>query len=429
MTNEINDTLAYIHSVSNYFCKPGLDRIKTLCDLLGNPQDKLKFIHVAGTNGKGSFCSMLSSVLTKSGYKTGLYTSPYIIKFNERISIDSVMISDEALTRITNKIKKIVDKVADKPTEFEMITAIAFQYFYENNCDFVVLECGLGGRYDATNIIKTSILSVITGISIDHTNFLGNTVKEIAFEKAGIIKRNVPCLWCGNDNDAYEVIANEASKNNANLFIPDYKKLNVTSCTLEGTNFDYKNYKNLHIRLLGLYQPYNAANVIEAIEILKKQSVDICNANIIYGLETTVWHARFEVLCNRPFVIFDGGHNPEGIEAAVLSAKKYFENQRFYVITGVMKDKNYSFIADKIGEIAKKVICISPNNVRALNADEYSKVFIDKKIPSVSYDNISEAFNDAYAAAISDMCPILCVGSLYMYGEILECINSVKSEK
>ena len=188
------------------FCNPGLDRVKTLCKALGDPQDSLKFIHVAGTNGKGSFCAMTDSVLRAQGYRVGLFTSPYIMEFGERMRVDGENISDDELCSLVERVKPIADAMEDKPTEFELITALAFLYFAEKRCDYVVLECGLGGRLDATNVVKTSILSVITGIALDHTAILGDTHEKIAAEKAGIIKKGVPALWCGAHDGAERVI-------------------------------------------------------------------------------------------------------------------------------------------------------------------------------------------------------------------------------
>lgn len=420
---DYKNTIDYIHSVSNYFCKPGLERIRVLCEKLGNPQDKLKFIHVAGTNGKGSFCAMLSNILKSSGYKTGLYTSPYIIKFNERISINGEMISDNDLVTITTYVKNFVEDMEDKPTEFEIITAIAFEYFYRNKCDYVVLECGLGGKFDATNIISTSVLSVITGVSIDHTNFLGNSINEIAGEKAGIIKSNVSCLWCGESKIAREIIESAAKKNNSPFYVSHKEGLKIKSSNLDGTIFDYNEYTDLYIKLLGEFQPYNAANVISATEILKNIGIVITEKNIRDGLINTVWRARFELISDKPVFIFDGGHNEEGIEAAVHSVKRYFSDKKLCVITGVMKDKDYTFIAKKIAEISEKVFCVTPDNPRALTATAFSKVFDTYNINSEAYENINDAVFDAINTAKNKNLPILAVGSLYMYNEIIESLS------
>ena len=314
-----NEALEYIHSINWTFCKPGLERIKTLLDKLNNPQNSLKFVHVAGTNGKGSFCKMLETALTLSGYKTGLFTSPYIKTFNERIQISGKNISDDDLAQITQFIKPIADQMEDKPTEFELITAIGLEYFKRQNCDIVVLEAGMGGRLDSTNIISTPVLSVITGIALDHTQFLGDTVEKIAQEKAGIIKENVPVLFGGKDLSAKTVIEKTAKEKSAPFKNVDYSNLSIKEMLLTGSIFDYKEYKNMHISLLGAYQPENACVVIEAVEILNKQGFNIPIKALKEAFKNAYWPARFEILNSSPLVIFDGAHNPQGIETSVNS--------------------------------------------------------------------------------------------------------------
>ncbi|MBE6729894.1 MAG: bifunctional folylpolyglutamate synthase/dihydrofolate synthase [Ruminococcaceae bacterium] len=417
-----DEALLYIHSVSNFFCKPGLERIKELCSMMGNPHEKLKFVHVAGTNGKGSFCAMLASILKESGYIVGLYTSPYILKFNERIAINGVMIDDNSLARLTENVKQFADRMTDKPTEFELITAIAFKYFAEKNCDIVVLECGLGGRYDATNIINSTILSVITGVSIDHTNFLGNTIKEIAGEKAGIIKKNTPCLYCSKNSEADEVITNYAVLNNSQLFTVDDNP-EVIKFDFDGTVFNYKNYKNLFIKLLGSYQPINAINVINAVEILMDSGYTIGDKAIKDGLKNTVWHARFEKLLTNPLFIADGAHNPQGIDAAVDTVKKYFGDKKVTIITGVMRDKDYCYIAKKLTEISDDIICVTPSNPRALPAKKYSEIFLKSGVKCKATENINEAVKAAIVDSIKTNRPIISLGSLYMYGEITAAVE------
>ena len=424
-----NEAIEYIHSVSNFFCKPGLERIEKLCEMLGNPQNKLKFIHVAGTNGKGSFCAMLSSILSTSGYKTGLYTSPYITRFNERIMIDGNMISDNDLADLTTYVKQFAEKLYDKPTEFEIITAIAFEYFYRCGCDYVVLECGLGGRFDATNIVSTSILSIITGISVDHTNFLGNTISEIAKEKAGIIKSKVPCLWCGDDKTALSVIENCAKTLCAPLFYPYKEKLNVISYTLNGTYFDYDEYKNMFVNLLGTFQPFNAINVISATKILNSLGISISEDNIRKGLERVIWHARFEILCHNPLFIYDGGHNYEGAAAAVNSIKHYFGNKKVIVINGIMKDKDYDLITKIISEIAEKVFCITPNNPRALSSHKLCDIYQNSGVEAERFESIDKAVESAISLSLKKSIPIICLGSLYMYQDVRDSIFKYSEKK
>lgn len=419
------ETLEYIHSINWQFCKPGLERIEKLCNGLDNPQNKLKFIHVAGTNGKGSFCSMLSSVLKESGYKVGLYTSPYITKFNERMAINNKPISNTELVRVTEKVKEIADKMEDKPTEFELVTAIAFEYFYQNKCDYVVLECGLGGRLDSTNIIKTSILSVITGISFDHTSILGNTIKEIAYEKAGIIKENVPVLWCGENNEAKNVICEVSKNRHAKVYFPDHDEIIIKRATLDKTFFDYKNFRNVKIKLLGKYQPINCANVLEAVTILAEMGISFEYPSVIDGLSKAEWHARFEKLQVNPLVIFDGAHNPEGVDASVDSIRSYFGTSKVYVLTGVMADKDYSYMAKKISSVASQVYTITPDNPRALSAKEYSEVYNALGIPAKPFENIKSAIECAIFEAKRDGKALFCLGSLYMYNEVARILESL----
>ncbi len=419
-----NEALEYIHSVSNFFCKPGLERISALCEMMGNPQNNLKFVHVAGTNGKGSFCSMLSSVLTEAGYNTGLYTSPYIVDFNERIAINGKMIADDELSELTAYVKGFADSMTDKPTEFELITAIAFEYFSRKKCDIVVLECGLGGRYDATNVVKNSVLSVITGISIDHTAFLGNTVAEIAGEKAGIIKKGVPCLWCGNNAEAFEVIKDNCEKQSSILYTVDHSKLDIKMCDLNKTVFDFDGLFDISISLLGTYQPINASNVISAVRLLNKSGYKISENHLRNGLVKTAWRARFELICSHPVVIADGAHNPEGIENAVLSIKKYFGEQKVNIITGVMKDKDYEYIAETLARVAGHIYCITPDNPRALSACEYRDVFSKKGVSASVCGSVSEAVFNSMCNGINQGVPTVALGSLYMYSEVVDAVKS-----
>ena len=414
--------IEYIHSVNWQFCKPGLDRIEKLCECLGNPQDSLKFIHVAGTNGKGSFSSMLDCVLRRAGYKVGLFTSPYILEFNERMRVDGKNISGDDLATIVEYVKEYADKMQDKPTEFELITAIGFEFFKRQNCDVVILECGMGGRLDSTNIVNHVLLSTITGISLDHTAFLGDTVEKIALEKAGIIKENTPVLFCGDHDGARDIIYSVAKEKGSKLYTPT-RDVKIKERSLEATVFDCGELENISIRLLGSYQPKNARNVITACDILKDLGMNISDENIRDGLFDAVWHARFEVIGENPTFIFDGGHNPEGVSAAVESIKEYLLDEKVCVVTGVMADKDYEFIADRISEIACKVYTVTPNNPRALNAKEYAEVYRKRGIEAEGYESLDVAVYDALAYAKENGKTVLSLGSLYMYCEVIEAIG------
>jgi len=415
-----SEALKYIHSINWTFTKPGLERIRELCEKLGNPQKELKFVHVAGTNGKGSFCAMLDSILRAAGYKTGLFTSPYIKEFGERMRFLGENISECDLSEITEYVKPIADAMEDKPTEFELITAIGFEFFKRKKCDIVILEAGMGGRLDSTNIIDTSILSVITGIALDHTAYLGDTVEKIASEKAGIIKKGGKVLYGGYDESAAAVISARAEELSASYKRVDRSTLEVVSSSLSGTVFNYCGRESLELSLLGLYQPKNAASVLDAVDILKENGFDIPEEAIRKGLRDTRWHARFEVISTKPTVLFDGAHNPEGIETAVESIKHYFGDKRVCVLTGVMKDKDYNYIAGKLSEIADSAAVITPDNPRALDAKEYAIVLTQKGIEATAYGSVPEALAAGKSLAKKKNTALICLGSLYMYKEVAE---------
>ena len=416
--------LDYIHSVNTTFCKPGTDRIRALCGALGNPQDKLRFVHVAGTNGKGSFCAMLTSILTAAGYRTGRFTSPYVKSFCERIAIGDASISEDALTALVERVRPVVDTMQDKPTEFELITALGFLYFAEQGCDLVVLECGLGGRLDATNVIQTPILSVITGIALDHTAYLGDTTAAIAREKAGILRRGVPLLGCGEDPDADRVIRAEAERIGAPLFTVEATALRIVSWDLSGTVLDYKQYHRLHLPLLGTYQPKNASRVLSAVELLQSRGFSIPEDAVRRGLALTVWHARFELLSRNPIILADGGHNPEGVHAAVESVRTYFGDKRVLILSGLMADKEYKTMANLISEIAAEVFCVTPANPRSLPADDYAEEYRKRGIAATPYASVKDAVAAAVTRARQTNTPLISLGSLYLYGEFCDALEA-----
>ena len=418
-----DEALDFIHSVSWKGSKPGLERTAELLGKINNPQNKLKFIHVAGTNGKGSFCSMLESILRSAGYRVGLYTSPFVERFNERMKVNGADIDDETLASITGYVKPFAESMRDSPTEFELITAIALEYFKRENCDYVVFECGMGGRLDSTNVIETPVLSVITGISLDHTAYLGDTVGKIAAEKAGIIKKGIPCLWCGNDSEAYRVISKRASELGSELYTVGRDELTVKKEDLDGTCFDYGRYKDLKIPLLGTYQVTNALNVISAVEILRGRGIEISDFALYGGLSEAKWKARFEIICRDPIVIFDGGHNPEGVDSAVESVRKYFGGDKLNVVTGVLADKDYGYIAKKISEIAERVYCLTPGNPRALSATDYAAVFNGLGVSAQGYDGIGAAVYAAMSDAAERKKNVICIGSLYIYADVKKAVK------
>lgn len=422
------ETLEYIHSVCWKGSRPGLERTRELLGMMGNPQDNVKFIHVAGTNGKGSVCSMLSSILKKAGYKTGLYTSPYVRYFNERMMINGEMISNEELSEITEYVKQFADKMSDLPTEFELITAIAFEYFSRNKCDIVVLEVGMGGRLDSTNIVKTTLLSVITGIALDHTAFLGNTLGEIATEKAGIIKRNIPVVFGGKSLEAYEAISKKAEEMNSTLYTANDAELKVIDHSLRGITVDSAVYKNLFVSLVGDYQPSNIATVLKCLSVLRGSGMTITEDMVREGMASVYWPARFEIINEDPLMIYDGAHNPEGLRACVDSVKRFFKDKKVNIISGVMADKDVGSMLPVIGEIADEVFTVVPNNPRSMDSKVYAQYFIDYGINAYPFESIEEGVRAALESSAKKGCPLVSLGTLYMYGDVRDALDNIKNK-
>ena len=426
--------LDYIHSTCWKGSRPGLERTIELADRLGRPQDSLKFIHIAGTNGKGSTSAMLASILQRAGYKVGLYTSPFILRFNERMRINGVDIPDGELAEITEFVKPHAEAMTDTPTEFELITAIALVYFARNACDYVVFEVGMGGRLDSTNIIdpKTVMASVITGIAMDHTAFLGDTPEKIAAEKAGVIKKGSVVIYGGNHPPVGEtastasdhgalcgrIIRQKAEEVGAAYLEANHAGLSNVESSLFGTRFDFCERKDLFIPLAGLYQPYNASTVLSTVDLLRIRGLHISETAIREGLASVKWPARFEVLSKSPLVIADGGHNPEGIDAAIASVKAYFKEERILLLTGVMADKDYTHMVSRMAEVADRAFCVRPANDRALDPAAYAENFRKMGIPAEGYATVAEGVKAAMGVAEREGKALLCLGSLYMYGEV-----------
>lgn len=415
-----DEAIEYIHSTTWLGSRPGLSRIRKLCALLGDPQNKLKFIHIAGTNGKGSTTAMLSSILTEAGYKVGTFTSPYVFRFNERMAVNGSPIDDSELADIIEYIRPFADSMDDSPTEFELITAVGFEFFLRKGCDIVILEAGLGGRLDSTNIIPSSLLSVITGIALDHTEILGDTTEKIATEKAGIIKKGCPVLLGSCDKGATDVIFSKAKEMSSPAYTVDYGRLGDLSMSLKGSDFCFKGFdERISIQLTGAYQPLNAAAAITAAEML---GVD--KKHIVSGINKAKWPARFEVLSNEPVVIFDGSHNPQGITATVDTVKELFPG-KINILTGVMADKDYSVMAKAISEISDKVFCTVPNNPRALSADEYAECCRSFGCNAYSISSVDMAVKTAYEDSKNRKIPLLVLGSLYLYAEFRDTFDKI----
>jgi dihydrofolate synthase/folylpolyglutamate synthase len=333
-------------------------------------------------------------------------------------------IPDTTLARITERVKPIADKMTDKPTEFELITAIAFEYFYEEGCDVVVLECGMGGRLDSTNVIRDPLLSVITGIALDHTAFLGDTVEKIAAEKAGIIKDGSPLLFGGEDASSEAVIKEKCKELGSSFYKTDYSALSVKEASLSGCTLDFEEFRDIKIKLLGLYQPRNTASVLSAVKILRNRGLGISDKAVYSGLLRSKWRARFEIIKEDPTVIFDGAHNPEGISAAVESIKHYFGDKKVVVFTGVLRDKDYDYIAGRLSEIADAAFTITPDNKRALSAEEYAENLKAYGVKATACDSVGEALREGERCAKERDTALCCLGSLYTYVEVISALDN-----
>jgi len=427
------EAMAYIHSVNWLGSRPGLERISVLCEKLGHPEENLRFIHVGGTNGKGSFCCMLQSVLTAAGYKTGLFTSPYIERFNERMQIDGEDISDRELADLTETVKAAADTMADPPTEFELITALSFLYFRNHHCDIVVLEVGLGGRLDSTNIIPAPVLAVITGIDYDHTALLGDTTAKIAGEKAGIIKPHCPVLFGEGDPEAEQVIRDKTESVCGDGFYrrTDYSKIHTVQLSLAGSVFSYGEYKNLTVPLLGLYQLRNAANVLTAIDILRQPGIGmhISETAVRVGLEKAYWPARFEKLSGDPLVFYDGAHNPQGIRGACANIRQYlsplYPDGRIVLCMGVLRDKDFGTMIGELASLTEAVFTVTPDNPRALTATETAAEFTRQGVPATAGETLADGVEKAVRYAKITGRPLVILGSLYMYGDVKKAMQSL----
>ena len=413
--------LEYLHGTLKFGSIFGLDRITKLLDIMGNPHKKLKFIHIAGTNGKGSTTAFISNILIESGYRTGMFTSPYIQRFTERIKINNTEISNielaELISQIRDSITQMTSEGFEHPTEFEIITAAAMEYFYRKNCDFVVLEVGLGGIVDSTNVIDMPEASVITTISMDHMDRLGETLGEIASHKAGIIKQNGMVVLYPQEQEAEKVIERVSKEKNARIHKVDFSTISEKSFSLEGQIFDYKDYRNIKIGLLGQHQMKNAAVAIDTCEILCNKGFAISHRNILDGLENTTWPGRLEIINKNPLIMIDGAHNLEGGQALNAALDKYFTQKKKIFMVGFLRDKDFNGIMDMLSSKADTIITVTPNNERAVPSAELAGIL--KSFSNHVIDGLSIENGLKIAVDLADRESVICAfGSLYMIGEI-----------
>lgn len=421
------EALDFIEKITGLGIVPGLDSIKELCRELGNPQDALKFIHIAGTNGKGSTLAFISTILQAAGYRVGRYVSPTIFEYRERIQVDGKMISKVALGELMEQVKvaceRMVARGLSQPTPFEVETALAFLYFQKKKCDIVVLETGMGGLYDATNLITTTQVAVITSVGMDHMQFLGDTVEKIAGQKAGIIKNECYVICMKQDEAVMQVVDQAANEKQAMLVVADAEEAAKVRYGVEKQQFDYAGMKNLTIALAGKHQIANAVVAIEAVRALGQKGFAVSEQAIREGLLATRWPGRFTVVSKKPLFIVDGAHNEDAAQKLADSIEFYFTNRRIIYIMGILKDKEYDKVISLTHKYADQIITVTPpNNPRAMHAYDLAKEIAKVHTAVTAVDSLEEAVEMSSLLAGKDDV-IIAFGSLSYLGRLMDILG------
>ena len=415
------EAIAYIEDYTWSTSRLGLERTRELLKKLGDPQKRLRFVHVAGSNGKGSTCAMLDSILRRSGFRTGLYTSPYIQDFCERMKIDGENIPGDTLAEITEQVRFFADQMEDHPSQFELVTAIAMQYFLQEKCDIVVLEVGMGGALDSTNVIDAPEVAVITNIGLEHTEYLGDTIEKIAETKGGIIKEGCKTVCYESNPDALDVFRRICGERGADFILAAAEDLQPRSHDLTGQEFFWKG-DCYHLSLLGEHQVRNAGVVLQTTEALREKGWQIPEEAVREGLAKTGWPARFEVLSRNPLFVLDGGHNPQCAEALARNVRDYLPDTKLCILTGVLRDKDYPQMMEEISPFADSFVCVTPESPRALSAGELCTLLTDRGKNAAACDTIEEGIQKALESGK----PVLAFGSLYMAGAARTAFPHVK---
>ncbi|MCR5828920.1 MAG: bifunctional folylpolyglutamate synthase/dihydrofolate synthase [Lachnospiraceae bacterium] len=428
MIRNYDEAVAYISETSWKDKKKGLERIGKLCALLGNPQDGLSCIHIAGTNGKGSTAAILDSVCRSAGLTCGLFTSPHLEKYNERIRVNGVDIGDDEFVSIASTIEEAAQKMEDAPTVFEKLTVMGFIYFAQKNCDVVILETGMGGEFDSTNIIENPIMTVITNIGLDHTAELGDTLDKIALTKAGIVKKGVPCVSIEQSDEVMNVIRTIcmfidspcvfAKKSDVRVISSDFNGIRIMTSSLS---------EPVTVSLCGEYQISNIALALSVIRLLMVTGkLPIDESDVLEGLRNVSWAARFEIMKRNPYLIVDGAHNPHGMRGLVDSLKKLFLTKQISYITAINKDKDVDGILDILSENALRVYTVKVDP-RGAEAEELAEKIKSRGINAIPCESVKMALENAFSHSdLNDI--VCCAGSLYLSGDVRKLIkeNGVK---
>lgn len=442
------DPIAYINTPHWQASRLGLERIRELLERLGRPQDRLKFVHVAGTNGKGSICAYLASILSAAGHRTGMFTSPYIERFEERIRVDGAMISPDELRDVTLAVREhaeaMAEETGDHPTEFELMTAVALEHFARCGCDIVVLEVGLGGRLDSTNVIDAPEACVIARIGLDHTALLGNTLAAIAGEKAGIIKEGSAVVSWPQEPEAMAVIEHAAAEHGCELRVPDFAQLEEGAIRWEDgaspfRSFSYKEWADLRTGILGSYQPQNATVALEVVDVLRGRGWRIPDEAVRAGVAQTRWPGRFEIVEGGSSpdgfaIVVDGGHNPQGARALADSLAEVFPGCKPVFVIGVLEDKDYPRMLEDALPLGSAFVCVTPDNPRALPAHKLARAirWTGQDLLGCSAcvnPVVARDFEDAIRRAreLADPDGLICAfGSLYSVAALKEAVRATR---
>lgn len=438
--NEIKGQ-TYLQGVNQYTIKLGLETIHKLLEILGSPQTELKCIHITGTNGKGSTLAFVNHMLMAAGYKVGLYTSPALERFNERLQVSGKPIDETELSEVTEVVKRAAQEMVqqgfNEPTEFELVTAMAFVYFKRQKVDVVLLEVGMGGRLDATNVLDHALVSVITPIALDHTDFLGDTLAKIAYEKAGIIKRGTRVVIHPQEDEAMAVIERVCEETEVPLFIAPADQIEIISQTAEGTIFKLGG-QSYEIAMLGAHQTRNAAVALSVIEAINASSAFFIGSEAIRkGLKTAQWHGRLEIMSHEPLVLIDGAHNLHGAKGLAETLRNLFSTKKIIAILGILGDKDVSGVLAELMPFVDVVICTEPDNPRKMDGEKLVKMVSEYGVVTYLERDLEKAFDLALELESSALSTtgakrndpmILGFGSLYLIGQLRGIIlKAVKS--
>ncbi|WP_296627216.1 folylpolyglutamate synthase/dihydrofolate synthase family protein [uncultured Negativibacillus sp.] len=415
---DYRQAVEFVESSSIVRERYGLEKLQQALHLLGDPHHHTEFVHIAGTNGKGSTAAMTASVLQTAGYRTGLYTSPHLMRYNERMHIDGVPISDEDFVEAASQVQRVCEQLGGVPIVFEVLTLMALWYFAQQHCDIVVLEVGIGGLLDSTNVIPSPKVAIITQLGMDHTETLGNTLEEIAAQKGGIVKEGTPTVMALQEPSAVAVVQQICDKYHAPLALADPERLRVLDASVAGQTLEDREYGKLMLPLAGAHQRKNAANVLEAVAMLRTQGYRISDDDVREGIAKTVWPARFERLSTAPDFILDGGHNPQCLHAATAALREYYPGQKVVFLVGMMADKDTDHMLAEMASIAKSFVCIRPDSPRAMQPQLLAQQLTERfHLPACACGSVREGIAEATRQAGKE--GVVCaLGSLYLAGEV-----------